>query len=261
MSAGMGEAERVRKGGGRLPIPRRRWFVLAGIVVLVALVAADLNSTLAIEWYRVVDPRTIVITVGAAPRSWTRVTQVTETATEVRIKVESFVLPQLGPSTARLALVELTVRLATDLDGRVVTDAHGDVVRLEVPAPPAPTPTPPPSGGISRERAIELATAHSSARTFVTAEPGRFGDLATVGPGSAIAADRWVWAVTFAGEVTVCPPVAESSIGATPAPDACSSPSLGKTTVTLDYFTGEFLSAESTSAHVSTDGPAASVSP
>ena len=213
-----------------------------------------------IDWYRLDAPDLLTVDVTTGPVAWTWVSDVTETPTRVTITVKSFDLA-LGPGSAVGYPRQLSVHLQQPLGSRPVYDGTGLQVPRYHPPEPAPTPTPVPSGGISRERAIELATAHSSARTFVAAEAGHFGDLTFLGPGSAIAADRWVWVVTFAGEVSVCPPAALPSAGPTPTPAVCSSPSEGKTTVMLDYFSGEFLSAESMSAVVPTVGPAGSVGP
>ena len=57
------------------------------------------NATVVVEGYprldsyRVVDQRTIVLTVAVAPRSWTRMTSVAETPTEVRVRIESLEWP------------------------------------------------------------------------------------------------------------------------------------------------------------------------
>jgi hypothetical protein len=99
----------------------------------------------------------------------------------------------------------------------------------------APTMTPLPSGGISKERAIALAEPHKSlTTTFKSAEAGRFRDLnknPNIGPGFGIEPDKWVWAVTYEGDMTIC----------SPSPGACESPRPGTLTVFLDYFTGDFL--------------------
>jgi hypothetical protein len=94
----------------------------------------------------------------------------------------------------------------------------------------------------------------TSLPTFVSAEAGLFGDLATgttLGPGYPIKPDQWVWAVTFKGDWTICPPppaatvrASASSTDASPsaAPAAtCFPPSPGVMTYFIDYFTGEYL--------------------
>jgi hypothetical protein len=84
-----------------------------------------------------------------------------------------------------------------------------------------------------RARAIEVAQQHTNRTTLVSAAAGRFSELNTdsaVGPGYHIKPDDLVWAVTFSGEVEICPPG--------PA-DCVSRP--GRATVFLDFVTGAFL--------------------
>ena len=100
---------------------------LALIVVIVIRSNATVlaNSSPRMDSYRLVDDRTIILTVAVGPRSWTRVTRVTETPTDVQITVESLVFPIPLPATAHLELRELTISLADDLGTRVVRDADG----------------------------------------------------------------------------------------------------------------------------------------
>lgn len=103
--------------------------VLAGVVLLVRSNSTVLvNSYPRMVSYRVVDQRTIAVTVGVGPRSWTRVTNVAETPTDVRVKVESLAWPIPLPGTADLELRDLTVCLADDLGARVVRDADGQAI-------------------------------------------------------------------------------------------------------------------------------------
>ena len=102
-------------------------------VSLAILAGGQLNSHVRVngetrmEFYRQIDARTIAVTVVVSPHGWTRVTGVVETATEVRISVESLVI-QLGPGTAEAAIVEVPVTLGKDLGARVVRDDVGDAV-------------------------------------------------------------------------------------------------------------------------------------
>ncbi len=112
-------------------IPRRLWLAVALVVAGVLLGAQ--NSTVLVPFmnsYAVVNQRTIVVRVGVAPCSWTRVTNVGETPTEVRVRVETLPCPIPGPGTAGLAVRELTVSLAADLGARVVEDANGLAIPL-----------------------------------------------------------------------------------------------------------------------------------
>jgi hypothetical protein len=90
--------------------------------------------------YAVVNQRTITVKVGVAPCSWTRVTNVAEAPTEVRVKVETLPCPRPGPGTAELALQDLTVSLAADLGTRVVEDANGQTVPLRTSESTSPAP-------------------------------------------------------------------------------------------------------------------------
>jgi hypothetical protein len=94
--------------------------------------------------------------------------------------------------------------------------------------------SPLPSGGISKDRAIDLARGHTSFTMLVAAIAGSFGDLNTdgqIGPGYPIKPDHFVWAVEFSGDMTICNPLG-----------VCESPRPGTLTVFLDYSTGDFLS-------------------
>jgi len=112
-------------------VPRKLW--LAAVLVVLGVLLAAQNSTVVFPFmnsYAVVNQRTIAVKVGVAPCSWTRVTYVAETRTEVRVKVETLPCPQLGPGTAELVVRELTVPLTADLGARVVEDANGQRVPL-----------------------------------------------------------------------------------------------------------------------------------
>jgi hypothetical protein len=103
---------------------------------------------------------------------------------------------------------------------------------------PSVAPSPLPSGGISKERAIELAGPHGSLTTFASAEAGRFSELnrdANIGPGAPVKPEQWVWAVTYEGDMTICAPIPAGS---------CLSPRPGSLAIFLDYFTGDFLMSE-----------------
>jgi hypothetical protein len=110
-------------------VPRKFWLAVALVVVVLLLLAQ--NSTVLVpdmDSYVVVNERTIAVRVAVAPCSWTRVTNVAETPTEVRVKVETWPCPIPFPSTAGLAAQDLTVSLAADLASRVVQDANGQAL-------------------------------------------------------------------------------------------------------------------------------------
>lgn len=110
---------------------RWRWALLVGIgAVLVVLLWPLLfvkQYPSQIESYRVVDDGTLVVQVTGPPRGWTRVDEVVETSTAVRVSIKSLdLLP--GPGTAHAISVELTVRLDQPLGDRVVQDGDGKPV-------------------------------------------------------------------------------------------------------------------------------------
>lgn len=111
-------------------IPRKVWLTV--VLVLLGVLLAAQNSTVVFPnmTYTVVNQRTIAFKVGVAPCSWTRVTDVAETPTEVRVTVETLPCPLPGPSTAALAIRDLAVSLAADLGSRVLTDPNGEAIPL-----------------------------------------------------------------------------------------------------------------------------------
>lgn len=101
---------------------------------------------------------------------------------------------------------------------------------------PLATPAPAPSGGIPADHAVAIAREHVPPRLALVGvraerfEPGAGATTETGAP------NRWVWAVTFSGDVTVCSPSG-----------SCLSPRPGTSTVYLDYFTGDFLTTVASS--------------
>lgn len=112
-------------------VPRKVWLAVA-VVILGVLLAAQNSTVLAphVNSYTLINPRTIALSVGVAPCSWTRVTNVAETPAEVRVKVETLPCPLPLPGTAALEIREVTVSLDADLGTRVVEDANGYAVPL-----------------------------------------------------------------------------------------------------------------------------------
>jgi hypothetical protein len=90
--------------------------------------------------YRVIDQRTIEVRVGSAPRGWVRISDVTETNSQVRVSVLTVDwLP--GLSTAIAKFFYFTVRLQQPLGDREVVDAQGmpaDLRQCWFPCSPAP---------------------------------------------------------------------------------------------------------------------------
>ena len=88
-------------------VPRKLWLAVALVVVFGALLLAQ-NSTVVVPEmtsYAVVDQRTIAVQVGVAPCSWTRVTDVAETSTEVRVRVETLPCRSRGRAPPSLTFV------------------------------------------------------------------------------------------------------------------------------------------------------------
>jgi hypothetical protein len=115
-------------------VGRRRTWVAVALTLLVGVVLIRSNSTVLVDAYPrmdsygIVDERTLAMTVSVAPGSWTRVTSLAETPTEVRVTVESLDWPIPLPGTAELILLDLTVSLSDDLGTRAVLDADGRVI-------------------------------------------------------------------------------------------------------------------------------------
>jgi hypothetical protein len=107
------------RGSSRLPGVRRRWIVLVALLALVLSFAWLQGKATWIYYYRVADDHTLAIGVTGPP-SWTRVTELTETASTVIVGVSSSAVPLPGYSDNS---IELTVHLNDTLDGRTVIDA------------------------------------------------------------------------------------------------------------------------------------------
>ncbi len=113
-------------------VPRKAWLAVAILAVVGVLLIAQ-NSVVLVpnmDSYAVINERTIAVRVAVAPCSWTRVTTVEETPTEVRVKVETWPCPIPLAGTAELAVHDLTVPLAADLASRFVEDANGQAVPI-----------------------------------------------------------------------------------------------------------------------------------
>ena len=118
-----------------LRLPRRRWLLMAGLVALglVALVQSNRTALVGVDYptvesYRLEGDRTVVLTVVVAPRSWTRVTNLVETPSDVRVTVESLDWPIPLPRTGELNLEPITVALHDALGSRVVLDPAGRAI-------------------------------------------------------------------------------------------------------------------------------------
>lgn len=118
-----------RKQRGAVP---KRLLLAVAIVAVLGLALLAQNSVVLVpdmDSYSVINQRVITVKVAVAPCSWTRVTNLTETATEIRIRVETLPCPIPLPGTDELSFQVLSVSLVDDLATRVVMDANGHTVR------------------------------------------------------------------------------------------------------------------------------------
>ena len=100
----------------------------AAIALLPAAYFLTQHKTVAgssIAGYRVVDNRSIVVTVAVPPGSWTRVAHVVETPLAVRVTVDTLPLPQLGTPSGGPRFEDVSVELSSDLGPRTVADGAG----------------------------------------------------------------------------------------------------------------------------------------
>jgi hypothetical protein len=105
----------------KVPKARRRWVVLAMVIVVLLATLRLLYQPLTLESYRTPDPQTLVVVGYGARDSWTRVSDVSETPSTVTVSVDKFSV-QLGPATNIGAPIEVEVRLDAPLAGRTVID-------------------------------------------------------------------------------------------------------------------------------------------
>jgi hypothetical protein len=119
----------------RLPKLRRRWVIVALIVVLVFVGYRLLDSATWIAYYRVVDERTLLVGTVSGPGAWTRVTNVAETPATVAITVSSFFV-QLGPGTAEGIAYESVAQLRDPLGDRTVIDGSSGLPVQRATCPP-----------------------------------------------------------------------------------------------------------------------------
>jgi hypothetical protein len=104
-----------------VPNVRRRWVVLAAVVILVLGALRLLYQPVTLESYRTLDPQTVVVVGYGAPGAWTRVSNVSETESTVTISVDAFTFEPF-PHTDVAARLEVQVRLSEPLGARTVID-------------------------------------------------------------------------------------------------------------------------------------------
>ena len=104
----------------RIPRVRRRWVVLAVILVVVLGAMRLLYQPVTLESYRTVDPQTLVVVGYISPGAWTNAS-VSETPSTATISVNAFTFRPF-PGTGLAARLEVQVRLGAPLAGRTVID-------------------------------------------------------------------------------------------------------------------------------------------
>lgn len=114
---------------------RRRWIVLAVIVALVFTAYRMLDARSTIDYYRVVDPHTLMVGTTEGAGAWTRVTSVAETPSTVTIIVASFWI-QIGASTEMAYFAESVAHLQQPLADRTVIDGSTGLPVDRVSCPP-----------------------------------------------------------------------------------------------------------------------------
>jgi hypothetical protein len=118
-----------------MPKVRRRWIVMAVIVVLAFTAYRMLDARSTIDYYRAVDPQTLMVGTTEGAGAWTRVTSVVETPSTVTITVTSFWF-QLGPSTEMAYFAESVARLQQPLGSRTVIDGTTGMPVARASCPP-----------------------------------------------------------------------------------------------------------------------------
>ena len=118
----------------RVPEVRRRWIVLAVVIVLALATLRLLYQPLTLDSYRVLDQQVLVVTGHGYHGAWTRLSEVDETESTVMVRVDAFTLVP-GPSTGLGSPLDVVVRLAAPLGGRRVIDGS---TGQEIPAAPDP---------------------------------------------------------------------------------------------------------------------------
>jgi hypothetical protein len=120
----------------RLPRVRRRWVVVALVVILLAVVTYRLlDSPTWIYHYRVLDDRTLLVGTINGPGAWVRVTDVEERPSTVRITVRSLFI-RLGPATSGGIGYESVAKLQEPIGSRTVIDGSSGLPVQRASCPP-----------------------------------------------------------------------------------------------------------------------------
>jgi hypothetical protein len=106
------------------PRVRRRWVVLAVVVILLLAAVRLADRGAAIDYYRVIDDHTVAIGTASGPLTWVRVTSLSESSDSINVGVSSIAVPGPGYGGDR---VEVDVTLAAPVGTRKVIDASRGV--------------------------------------------------------------------------------------------------------------------------------------
>ncbi len=115
----------------KMPRVRRRWVVLALVIVAVIVVLRLLYQPVTLESYRKVDPQTLVVYGYGAPGTWARVSDVAESASSVTITVNALTFEPY-PHTDVGGRLQIEVHLNAPLGSRAVFDGSTGQPMAEV---------------------------------------------------------------------------------------------------------------------------------
>jgi hypothetical protein len=117
------------------PTSRRLLNVIAVLAVLF-VIGRWLDRSQPIIGYRVIDDRTIAVTVDSSSPQWTRITGVNETSDRVIVSVGSFIFPVPHKFAGVGMTEELLVTLGGPLGSRSVVDGYTGYVVDQIPCRP-----------------------------------------------------------------------------------------------------------------------------
>jgi hypothetical protein len=115
-----------------MPRVRRRWVALGLVVVLILVTVRLLYQPLTLRSYQLLDPQTLVVTGYGARTARPNLSDVTQTASTVTVRVDAFTF-ELGPGTAAGYRLDIVVPLDAPLGDRSVIDGS---TGQEIPAAP-----------------------------------------------------------------------------------------------------------------------------
>lgn len=105
----------------------RRWAVVLVIVVaVIGLILVGFDRPAPIHYYRTINDYAIAVGTITGPNTWTRVTGVSETDSQIIVDVKSMTAPL--PGTGGDDIYELTVLLAQPIGTRAVIDGNTGLV-------------------------------------------------------------------------------------------------------------------------------------